>query len=204
MMIDNCASGGRRNDLETLHRSVHLLRSDYVEEPIGQQCHTYGLASWVPFWGTGIVYSQPKDLPYMFRSQMSMSFTSCWDITPKGVNYDLHRKLIKQWRELAPNMLGDYYPIMPYTQAEDQWIAWQFDRPEAGQGMVQAFRRDKSIYESARLVLRGLDPSASYMVTNIDTGKSTRYSARDLMEQGYLMTISERPGAAILSYKRAR
>jgi len=29
MLIDSCASGGRRNDLETLRRAVPLLRSDY-------------------------------------------------------------------------------------------------------------------------------------------------------------------------------
>jgi alpha-galactosidase len=45
MLIDTCASGGHRNDLETLRRSVPLLRSDYIMEPIGQQCHTYTLSS---------------------------------------------------------------------------------------------------------------------------------------------------------------
>ena len=29
MLIDTCASGGRRNDLETLRRAVPLLRSDF-------------------------------------------------------------------------------------------------------------------------------------------------------------------------------
>ncbi len=37
MLIDRCASGGRRNDLETLRRAVPLWRSDYLQ-PIGQQC----------------------------------------------------------------------------------------------------------------------------------------------------------------------
>ena len=45
MLIDSCASGGRRNDLETLRRAVPLLRSDYIMEPVGNQCHTYTLAS---------------------------------------------------------------------------------------------------------------------------------------------------------------
>jgi alpha-galactosidase len=35
MLIDSCASGGRRNDLETLRRAVPLLRSDYIMEPVG-------------------------------------------------------------------------------------------------------------------------------------------------------------------------
>ena len=50
MLIDSCASGGRRNDLETMRRAVPLLRSDYLFEPVGQQGHTYGLSFWLPFY----------------------------------------------------------------------------------------------------------------------------------------------------------
>ncbi len=49
LIIDNCASGGRRIDLETVSRSVALWRSDYrYFEPNGQQCHTYGLSFYLP------------------------------------------------------------------------------------------------------------------------------------------------------------
>ena len=48
MLIDSCASGGRRNDLETLRRAVPLLRSDYIIEPVGNQCHTYALSCGFP------------------------------------------------------------------------------------------------------------------------------------------------------------
>ena len=59
MLIDSLRSGGRRNDLETLRRAVPLLRSDYQSfqgDPgyaAGNQCHTYGLASWLPYFGAG-------------------------------------------------------------------------------------------------------------------------------------------------------
>ena len=38
-------------------------------------------------------------------------------------------------------MLGDYYPLTSYSLQPDHWIAWQFNRPETGDGVVQAFRR---------------------------------------------------------------
>jgi len=57
MPIDSCASGGRRNDLETLRRGLPLLRSDYLGEPFyTQQCQTYGLVQWVPYFGSGAPY----------------------------------------------------------------------------------------------------------------------------------------------------
>ncbi len=53
MLIDSCASGGHRNDLETMRRSVPFLRSDYIFDPVANQCHSYGLALWLPYNGTG-------------------------------------------------------------------------------------------------------------------------------------------------------
>ncbi|MBZ5565983.1 MAG: alpha-galactosidase, partial [Acidobacteriia bacterium] len=50
LLIDTCASGGRRNDLETLRRAVPLWRSDYAYETTGMQDLSYGLALWVPFF----------------------------------------------------------------------------------------------------------------------------------------------------------
>jgi alpha-galactosidase len=204
MPIDNCASGGRRNDVETLRRSVPLLRSDTWGEPVGQQCQTYGLANWIPFWGTGIVHSDPKDVAYVFRSQMGPSYTSCWDLTPKA-NYDLHRKLLEQWKSVRDYILnGDYYPLTPYSSAGDAWMAWQFDCPEKGEGLVQVFRRDKSEEVSKTLKLRGLDAAAQYAVTNLDTNAVTQVSGKDLVEKGLAVDIADKPGSAVITYKPAK
>lgn len=58
LMIDDCASGGRRIDLETLKRSVPLWRSDYQchanYDVIGAQCHNQSFNTWLPFSGTGV------------------------------------------------------------------------------------------------------------------------------------------------------
>ena len=55
MIIDECASGGRRNDLEMMRRAVPMWRSDKTMEPIGQQSMTYGISMWLPYFGTGTV-----------------------------------------------------------------------------------------------------------------------------------------------------
>jgi len=53
MLIDNCASGGRRLDVESLRRSVPLWRSDYRFRDDRHQGMTYGLSFWIPYHGTG-------------------------------------------------------------------------------------------------------------------------------------------------------
>jgi len=47
------------------------------------------------------------------------------------------------------------------------WLAWQFDVPEKGEGMVQAFRREQSPYKSVRFPLRGLEADAQYQVSDV-------------------------------------
>ena len=201
LIIDNCASGGRRNDIETLRRSVPLLRSDTWGEPVGQQCQTYGLTSWIPYWGTGIIYSDPKDLAYIFRSQMGPSFTSCWELTPDA-NYDLHRKLLFQWESVRDHILcSDFYPLTPYSSAKDTWMAWQFDSPEQGDGIIQAFRRDSCGEPTMTVRLNRLNPKAQYEVTNFDKEGSVKVSGRELIEKGLIIEINNKPGSALITYK---
>jgi alpha-galactosidase len=212
MLIDSCASGGRRNDLETMRRAVPLTRSDYLFEPTGEQCHTYGIASWIPYYGTGTLVGPSKiaNIPsgqvdaYVFRSNMCPSLTACWDVRRKDLDYGQLRHLTDQWRQVAPNFLGDYYPLTPYSTANDAWMAWQFDRPKAGRGVVQAFRRGDSPKGSALLRLRGLKPNARYTVSDLDEGGLEGKTGRSLMDEGLIVTIKDRPGAAIVVYKEAR
>ena len=200
MLIDSCASGGRRNDLETMRRAIPLWRTDWRCEPVGTQCCTYGISLWIPLSGTGAADVDP----YVFRSNM-VPFTNClFDVRNKHLDYDLLRKLVAQWRKVADCYLGDFYPLTFYNVGPDTWMAWQFDRPDTGQGMVQAFRREKCIFEAGRLKLRGLDPQARYEIVDLDLGQPHEKTGQELMEKGILVTIADQPGAVVLSYRRVK
>ena len=210
-LIDNCAGGGRRLDLESMRRSVPLWRSDYVFEPVGTQCITYGLALWMPYYGSGTVANAKASYhgagpttiePYAFWSNVCPSINCGFDMRVKDYDYAALRRLLGQWRRIAPYYYGDFYPLTPYSQAEKVWMAWQFDCPELGEGMVQAFRREQCAGEVAVYPLRGLDPQANYSVSDIDgTWKQLR-SGRELAEQGMTVTIVDQPGAAVILYRR--
>ena len=169
MLIDSCASGGHRNDLETMRRAVPLLRSDYIFEPVGQQGHTYGLALWLPYFGTG---TKSPSIPTSSEAACARATCPVGTCANKDLDYELLRKLTDEWRAVAPYYLGDYYPLTPYSLDKNVWMAWQFDRPEAGEGMVQAFRRDECGDAAKTFRLQGLDPAATYEVTDLDVGNS--------------------------------
>ena len=202
MLIDTCASGGHRNDLETLRRALPFLRSDFIQDAVGNQCHTYGLSFWMPHHGTGTDQLGVYDL----RSAMDCPhFIACWDVRDRKLDYDFLRQTINDWRQYAPNYLGDFYPLTSYTTANDAWLAWQFDRPETGQGMVQVFRRAHSVYESARFKLRALDPKTRYAVTDLDKpAESGEFAGSELLEKGLLVKASHQPAAIVLIYRELK
>jgi alpha-galactosidase len=99
---------------------------------------------------------------------------------------------------------GDYYPLTPYSTDDSAWLAWQFDQPERGEGMVQAFRRPSSPLEEACFKLRGLDPKAKYMVSSMGEPGSRELSGRELIEKGLPVAIREQPGAVVATYKQVK
>ena len=205
MLIDSCASGGRRNDLETLRRAVPLLRSDFQAPAInprpadidtGNQGHTYSLSAWVPYYGSGVGY----DDVYCFRSHLcpALGIGMAGDKT----DWAAFRRRVDDYRKTADFFYGDYYPLTSYSLDEHTWIGWQFHRPETGDGMVQVFRRAESPYESARLRLGGLSADARYAFTDLDTGKVREEAGGALMDPGLLLRIEDPRSAVILVYRR--
>lgn len=202
LIIDNCASGGRRIDLESLDRSIPFWRTDFPGDPIGKQCHTYGLSSWVPLNATGDVVPGVQS-SYIFRSTMSSSVVVGLPAADASEGQFLGGKeMLQQYRDIQPLYLGDYYPLTAYSQADDAWMAWQFNRTDLNKGMVQIFRRPGSISESAKLCLHGLDPAATYIVTDQDRAGESQYSGERLMKEGVPVTIPERPAAVVLVYSK--
>ncbi len=198
LIIDTCASGAHRDDLETLRRSVPLWRSDWAWEPLSMQSQTFGLASWVPYFGTGAV----SDDPYTMRSNMTPFFLMSWDMRRDDLDYDRLRRAFADWKRIAPYYLGDFHPLTPYSLGEDVWMAWQFHRPDLDAGLVQVFRRRDSIYESARLPLAGLDVETTYRVTNLDApGDAHVLTGRELTEQGLPVVAPDRPSALLFVYE---
>lgn len=198
LLIDSVSSGHRRNDLEGVRRSISFTRTDFMMEPVSQQAMAYGIFSWMPYHAGG----EKSIDTYLFRSSFTAPHSIvAQDVRNKDLDYNLLRKLTRQWREYARFYLGDYYPLTSYSLDTDVWIAWQFDLPEEGAGLVQAFRRQDSPYESARYKLKNLDEGAKYKVRNLDGGEVV-YTGKELAETGLDVKIDEKPGAVVFIYKK--
>jgi len=201
LLVDNCASGGRRLDVEMMRRSLPLWRSDYCWEPVGQQCMTYGLSYWLPLHGVGAVACDA----YNFRSGMGANMSFAFDYySGKAAFWPELSKRIEVYLRIRKLFGGDYYPLTKYSTDKTAWMAWQFDRPDLGAGLIQVFRRAESATASTRLSLRGLTPDARYQVTDVDAGQLAILKGSDLIQPGLLVTSPGRPAALLITYKLAQ
>jgi alpha-galactosidase len=206
LRIDNCSSGGRRIDLETISRSYPLWRSDFSDAggpsyglglPIADQMASSGLSRWVPLHG-GPVWSAA---PYHWRSAMSTGVSLYGDIRGEGFPVDLTKQAIAEWRRLRPLMLGDYYCLTPLTVAAHDWCAYQFHDPAERRGFAVFFRRHISGFPTLETGLKGLEPDATYQVTmrpDYEAVEPQTMTGAEL--SNLIVNIKQQPGSLLVEY----
>jgi alpha-galactosidase len=204
LIIDNCASGGRRIDLETISRSIPLWRSDRqvgAFDRIAMQNQTFGLMPFVPLSAGAC----PTDDLYTFRSAMGPALVVQWagrlSRTAPYLQAEGRRQLLEEEVQARPYYYGDYYPLTPYSLENNVWAAWQFDRPDLGEGVLQVFRRPRTKNESMTVRLQALDPNRQYELRSFEGGAITKRTGREWMEQGVEVKLLQ-ADAAVFVYKR--
>ncbi|MCS6830714.1 MAG: alpha-galactosidase [Armatimonadota bacterium] len=221
LLIDNCASGGRRLDLETISRSVALWRSDYhYFEPVGQQCHTAGISRYLPTTATGCGYPDA----YLARSAMNAGL-NLWTAWSPTASYETYRRFLPpeatwqpgqpfplqrakaitaEFRRVRRYFFGDFYELTPYSTADDVWMAYQFHLPGEGSGIVVAFRRTACSQATQCLHWRAVDPNSPYEVYLSDERlRRTRRVVRGAeLLRGMDVTIEHAPGSLLIEYRK--
>ncbi|MBE6761579.1 MAG: hypothetical protein E7551_04765 [Ruminococcaceae bacterium] len=208
LIIDNCASGGRRIDIETLRRSVPLWRSDYQcagnYPNEGSQCHQLGFNTWLPYSGTG--GGRDYDT-YRIRSSYSPGLTTNYAYSehsnfgndPENLLWITAR--ITELKKLRLIMDEDFYPLTSVSDNDDIWSALQFDHPSTKDGAVLLFRRKNAPYETAIFTLRNIDENAVYIFTDADNNNTFTLMGSELKEKGFKITVPEKETAKIYFYK---
>lgn len=213
LFIDNCASGGRRLDIELMRRSMPLWQTDYTccwnYDAEDVQSQTSGAMWWLPYTGTG-TGSITGDT-YRYRCSYAASLgTTRWSYSWQKMDEDPEslkemewvRARLAEYKRARDFYTEDYYPLTMPTLSKYTWALQQFDRPEKGDGMVTAFRRSKSDLSAANPRLYALDADAEYEVENLDTGERRRYRGGDLMQGRWTVEIGEPGSSRLLFYKK--
>lgn len=171
LVIDNCAGGGRRLDIEMYSRSIPMWRHDHESSSEDHQCITYNLSQWLPVHGTATSYGYRGH----YLSTLSASTVFCWGDTGRA-SIPQQKHIIKCFREYSPYFYEDFYPLTGYEDllAEDRWLSYQLNRTSDGSGIVLCFRRKQCADSTYTACLRGLVPDAVYKVQEVEYENALR------------------------------
>ena len=206
LIIDSCASGGRRNDLETMRRAVpfHYTDVGYGEHTIKQKQH-WQMFGWIPYfrahnknWDdpeTGIY--DGKDRPqdrFAYYVAMTPALTDVIEHDACEEEFALAREMTGIWRRAAELMLeGDYYPLTECRKSREDYYAVQFHNPDSKSGFFEVVRNIACAEDSFKARLRALDNSVLYELTEAETGEKSYFSGKALSE-GMNVAIPKRSG----------
>jgi alpha-galactosidase len=207
LLIDSCAAGGRRNDLETMRRSVPLHYSDrgYGRHPLKQRQHRL-LFEWIPYfrahnqsWDDGIRYYKPKPYgekyhadEFAYQCAMAPSLTDMIEHDADESEFILAKKMMPVWRRAADLMLrGDYYPLTECQNDPAYYYAMEFYDDDTGEGFFQVVRNIDCRSDTYTAKLYAED--AEYELSDPLTGETRTVSGRELAA-GYPVTLEPRSG----------
>ena len=126
-----------------------------------------------------------------------------WDINSKEHSLPELQKYFQEFKRLRPYYYSDYYPL---TNTENMtkdnvWLAYQLNRPDKGDGIIVAFRRENCNEESILVKLRGLDKNADYEFLDEDSGNKIIQKGEEI-SKGISLSLTEKQKSLLLSYKQ--
>lgn len=194
MMIDACAAGGGRNDLETMRRAVPLHKSDsgYHDPEIKMSMNT-ALFSWFPYFGTYAIGDE-----YGLRASFSSMPVLNYNVVASNVDWKLIEKCVNEWEQVKEFYYSDYYLLTEWNVSDEEWNAWEFFDPDKGAGFFQAFRPKNSGDESLNVRLHGLRPTATYRLTDTDGRIDVTVTGAELMGKGFSVRLPAYSSAVVL------
>nr|MCR5264525.1 alpha-galactosidase [Clostridiales bacterium] len=127
--VDSCASGGGRNDLESLRRGIPLLRSDADRTTTSLRLSmSYGFNKWVPFCGA-LTSDQNEQLStegiidvYSLRASYLpvLNVSSRYRFEKRKERFEILRFGIGEWKKVNPYLLKDFYTHTPWHSEQDR------------------------------------------------------------------------------------
>ena len=206
LWIDSCASGGRRNDLETMRRSVPLHPTDYGYgyHPVSQDFRR-ALHAWIPYTRGQTANWLSSDgenyLPVDRLGELpARRLTNYELVNGMGTLFPLFRlssmdafegqreyirKMLDVWREFAPiQLMGDFYPLTEAHRSAEKWTVFQFDCPEQEKGAFQVLRNSRAREDFVTVRPSAFREEAMYTLRDGESGETRTVYGREVLERG--------------------
>ena len=206
--VDSCASGGGRNDLESLRRGVPLLRSDDDRQSTGMRLSmTTAFNLWVPFCGA---INREKAWQLDARGTLDMyvwraSYLAAMNVDAQFVHdpdqdFTLLRRGLREWKKLAPFILKDMYVLTPWHSPEDTagFTAFSYYDPDRREGALLAFRQENCPEDELTLTLPYVPDGGICLLTDEDSGERASQVGLDMRLSGLILRFPSKRQARLI------
>jgi len=205
LIIDTCAGGGRRNEMETLRRAIPLHYTDvgYGNHPIKQKQHRM-MFEWIPYFRAHTMSWDQPDGTYQntdmretdefsFHCALAPSVTVMTKYDADDSEFEAVKGFEPVWRRTTEYMLGgDYYPLTECNGDSSDWYAMRFEDSENRRGFIQVIRNINAKEDSITIDLRMPKEVQSMTTEGARTGE-TRVLVRDQIEN-FKVELPKRSG----------
>jgi len=209
IVIDNCAGGGRRIDLESLRRTITLWRSDAGDHGgegipkinIANQIQCGGLGHWIPDHNGPI---RTFDA-YAIRSALTTGFMA-YRVLPENEQDSEYADAIAAVAEnkrLRPLIAEERIGLIAPDLEKEAWAAFQHHRHSDSSGMIVALRGPGADSDTVTLRPEYIDVRGTYQVTRWDDYRQappTRITGAEFKEM--LVTIPQTRSSVLVEYHR--
>ena len=204
--VDSCASGGGRNDLESMRRGIPLLRSDYDRTSTALRLSmTSSFNQWIPFSGantkekleqlalTGVSDKYVWRASYLCALNVDSQF-----VQDPEQDFGVLRFGLSEWKKVNPYLLKEFYTLTPWHSGEDKrgMTAFSYFDPEKEEGVLLAFRQEECEEEELSVFLPFAE--GNWLLTDEDTGETIT-----LLSGNAKLAFPEKRMARLLWIKRA-
>ena len=190
--VDSCASGGGRNDLESMRRGIPLLRSDSDRTTTALRLSmSHGFNRWIPFCGANTkekleeLANTGETSPYIWRASYLpvLNVESLWVHEP-AENFPMTRFGLNEWKRVKPFLLKEFYVHTPWHSKNDTsgFCAFSYYDSEIKKGVITAFRQETCEETELKITVPYADEQYSYILRDEDSGNETKYSGKELRE----------------------
>jgi alpha-galactosidase len=221
LVLENCASGGLRFDLASIHHTHVTWTSDEVEPRSTAQLVYGSTLEFAPelglhwavgdapkgprpgeaAWGSFDLSNPPGWWDFIFRIAMNGQFGVSSRVNEWNAELKQHAKdniaLYKRLRPLI--MTADVYHLTPPPKAGREpvgWLALQYAAADRQRSVLMAYRLGQSGPQQT-FHLRGLDPALSYKVSEAGQARGV-FTGRQLAAEGLPVTLEPEWRSAVI------
>lgn len=206
--VDSCASGGGRNDLESLRRAVPLLRSDNDRTTTALRLSmTSSFNKWIPFCGANtkekleqLALTGSSD-PYIWRASYlpTLNVDSQFTQDPNQ-DFDMLRFGLKEWKRVNPYLLKDFYLHTPWHSEQDKsnFTSYSYYDEEQGRGVIFLFRMENCGLDSLDIKLPYAKAEKRYVLCDEDTKETIELHGKDICSYGVHFVLPEKRMARLV------